>query len=81
LIGGWNKFKVWVGHNSMTLVVRDLGGASSVGRNSMDPPKGESLVCLDKKDVIPRGVVVVPQGQGVIPQRPRGGASYKGIIP
>jgi len=30
-------FKVWVGHNSMTLVVRDLGGASPVGRNSMDP--------------------------------------------
>jgi len=24
-------FKVWVGHNSMTLVVRDLGGASSGG--------------------------------------------------
>ena len=27
------------------------------------------------------GVVVVPQGQGVIPRRPRGGASCKGIIP
>jgi len=28
-------YKVWVGRNSMTLVVRALGGASSVGRNSM----------------------------------------------
>jgi len=27
------------------------------------------------------GVVVVPEGQGVIPRRPHGGASYKGIIP
>jgi len=44
----------------MTLVVRDLGGASSVGRNSMGPLKGSSWWCLDKKDVIPRGVVVVP---------------------
>jgi len=34
-----------------------------------------------QKDVIPREVVVVPQGQGVIPRRPRGGASCKGIIP
>ena len=25
-----------------------------------------------QKDVIPREVVVVPQGQGVIPRRPRG---------
>jgi len=32
--------KVWVGHNSMTLVVRDLGGASTVGHNSMGPLKG-----------------------------------------
>jgi len=31
MICGWNMFKVWVGHNSMTLVVRDLGGASSGG--------------------------------------------------
>ena len=53
-------YKVQVGHNSMTLVVRDLGGASSVGRNSMGPLKGSSWWCLDKKDVIPRGVVVVP---------------------
>jgi len=60
-------FKALVGHNSMTLVVRDLGGASSVGRNPMDPLKGSPWWCLDKKDVIPRGVVVVPQGQGVIP--------------
>jgi len=43
LICGWNMFKVWVGHNSMTLVVRDLGGASSVGCNSMNPQR-ESLV-------------------------------------
>jgi len=28
-------YKIRVGHNSTTLVVRDLGGASSVGRNSM----------------------------------------------
>jgi len=49
LIGGWNMFKVWVGHNSMTLVVRDLGGASSVGRNSMDPLKGSPWWCLDKR--------------------------------
>jgi len=26
------------------------------------------------------GVVVMPQGQGVIPRRPRGGASCKGLI-
>jgi len=39
LIGEWDMFKVWVGQNSMTLVVRDLGGASSVGRNSMGPLK------------------------------------------
>ena len=43
--------------------------------------KGSPWWCLDEKDVIPRGVVVVPQGQGVIPRRPRGGASCKGIIP
>jgi len=42
-------FKVWVGHNSMTLVVRDLGGASSVGCNSMDPLKGSPWWCLDKR--------------------------------
>ena len=30
MIGGWNMFKVWVGHNSMTLVVRDLSGVSSL---------------------------------------------------
>jgi len=39
-------FKAWVGHNSMTLVVRDLGGASSVGRNPwtllMGVPSGAS---------------------------------------
>jgi len=33
----------------MTLVVRDLGGASSVGRNSMDPLKGSSWWYLDKR--------------------------------
>jgi len=37
-------YKVWVGYNSMTLVVRGLGGASSVGRNSMDPLKGSFMV-------------------------------------
>jgi len=74
-------FTVWVGYNSMTLVVRDLGGASSVGHNSIHRPKGGSMVVSRQKDVIPRGVVVVPQGQGVIPRRPRGGASCKGIIP
>ena len=26
-------------------------------------------------------IVVVPQGQDVIPRRPRGGASCKGVIP
>jgi len=31
-------FKEWVGHNSMSLIMRDIGGASSVGRNFMDPP-------------------------------------------
>ena len=47
LIGGWGMYKVWVGHNSKILVVRDLGGASSAGRNSMDPLKGTlSLVCM-----------------------------------
>jgi len=81
LIGGWDMYKVWVGHNSMTLVVRDLGGVSFVGRNSMDPLKGNFMVVPRRKDVIPRGVVVVPQGQGVIPRRPRGGASCKGVIP
>ena len=34
-----------------------------------------------QKDVILRGVVMVPRGQGVIPRRPRGGASCKSIIP
>ena len=33
------------------------------------------------KGHISRGVVVVPQGQDVIPQRPHGGASCKGVIP
>jgi len=42
-------FKVWVGHNSMTLVVRDLSGASSIGHNSMDPLKGSPWWCLDKR--------------------------------
>jgi len=42
-------YKVWVGRNSMTLVVRDLGGASSVGRNSMGPLKWSSWWCLDKR--------------------------------
>ncbi|QCE10336.1 hypothetical protein DEO72_LG10g1566 [Vigna unguiculata] len=65
----------------MTLVVRGLGGASSVGRNSMDPLKRSFMVVPQRKDVIPRGVVVVPQGQDVIPRRPRGGASCKGVIP
>jgi len=46
-IGGWNMYKVWVGRNSMTLVVRALGGASSVGRNSMDPLKGNPWWCLN----------------------------------
>ena len=34
-----------------------------------------------QKDVIPRGVVVMPQGQDIIPRRPRGGASCKDVIP
>jgi len=42
-------YKVWVRHNSMTLVVRGLGGASSVGRNPMDPLKGSSWWCLNKR--------------------------------
>jgi len=40
-------YKVWVGCNSMTSVVRALGGASSVGRNSVDPPKGNPWWCLN----------------------------------
>ena len=32
----WNMNKVWVGRNSMTLLVRVYGGASSNGRNSMN---------------------------------------------
>ena len=79
--GGWNTYKVWVGYNSMTLVVRGLGGASSVWRNSIDPLKGSFMVVPRRKDVIPRGVVVVPKGQDVIPRKSRGGASCKGIIP
>jgi len=65
----------------MTLVVRDLGGASSVGRNSMDPLKGSFMVVPRRKDVIPHGVVGVPQSQDVISRRPSGGASCKGVIP
>jgi len=42
-------YKVWVGYNSMTLVVRDLGGASFVGRNSMDPLKRSSWWYLNKR--------------------------------
>jgi len=38
LIGWWNMYNVWVGRNSMTLVVRAHDGASSIGRNPMDPP-------------------------------------------
>jgi len=34
------------GRNSITLVVRALGSASSVGRNSLDPPKGSPWWCL-----------------------------------
>jgi len=41
-------FKVRVGHNSMSLVMRDVGGASSVGRNPMGPLKGSHWWCLDK---------------------------------
>ena len=41
-------FKVWVGLNSMSLIMRDIGGASSVRRNSMDPLKGSPWWCLDK---------------------------------
>jgi len=55
LIGGWDMYRVRVGYNSMTLVVRDLGGASSVGRNSMGPLKGSFMVVPRRKDVIPRG--------------------------
>jgi len=44
----------------MTLVVRDLGDASSVGRNSMGPLKGSFMVVPRRKDL--GGVVVVPQG-------------------
>jgi len=40
-------YKVWVGRNSMALVVRDLGGASSVERNPMDPRKGSPWWCLN----------------------------------
>jgi len=49
LVGGWNMFKVWVGHNFMSLVMRDIGGASSVGRNSMGPLKGSPWSYLDKR--------------------------------
>jgi len=42
-------FKVWVGHNFMSLVMRDIGGASSVGRNSMGPLKGSPWSYLDKR--------------------------------
>ena len=38
-----------VGRNSRTLVVRDLGAASSVGRNSMGPLKESSWWCLDER--------------------------------
>jgi len=39
-------YKVWVGRNSMTLVVRVLGGASSIGRNPMDLLEGSPWWCL-----------------------------------
>jgi len=36
--------KVWVGHNPMTLIVGAHGGASSNGRNPLNPPS-ESPWC------------------------------------
>jgi len=53
LIGWWTMFNVWVGRNSMTLVVRAHGGASSIGHNSVDPSEEEFTVVPRVKDVIP----------------------------
>jgi len=39
-------YKVLAGRNSMTLVAKAHGGASSVERNSMDPPNGSPWWCL-----------------------------------
>ena len=46
LIDWWNMCKVWVGRNSMTLVVRAHGGASSNGHNPMDPPSESPWWCF-----------------------------------
>jgi len=46
LIGWWSMYKVWVGCNSTTLVVMAHGGASSNGRNPMDPPNECPWWCL-----------------------------------
>jgi len=39
-------FNARVGRNSMTLVVKAHGGASSVGRNPMDPHNESPWWCL-----------------------------------
>jgi len=38
--------KVWVGRNPMTFIVSAHGGASSNGRNPMDPSNGCPWWCL-----------------------------------
>jgi len=81
LIGWWNLYKVWVGRNSMTLVVRAHGGAPPNGRNSMGPPE-ESLVAPHLLDLNPWTsrweFMMVPQRQDVIPRGQRGGVSRPG---
>jgi len=51
----------------MTLIVGAHGGASSNGRNPMDPPSESSWWCPNVRTQFHEGIVVVPQGQDVIP--------------
>ena len=72
LIDWWNMYKVWVGRNSMTLVVRAHGGSPPNGHNSMGPPRGSPWWCPHLLDLIPWTsrweFMVVPQRQDVIPR-------------
>jgi len=53
LIGWCNMLNVCVGRNSMTLIVRAQGGASSIGHNSVDPFKEEFPVVPHLLGLIP----------------------------